>query len=128
MDQMLEQAKNRPHYKEVTRYPQLMAPPQPALAAPTPVAPAVMPAPQVVQQAVPQVIQPAPVYAYPHCSQGPTIQEVPNLDTDRLQTDYESERYRNRVLERQLQDLARGHAKEKQTHINKIKDINNKKA
>ena len=49
--------------------------------------------------------EPAPVYTYPHCSQGPTIQEVPNLDADRLQTDYESERYRNRVLERQLQDL-----------------------
>ena len=128
MDQMLEQAKNRPQYNELPRYQQHMAPPQPALTAPTPVAPQVVTAPQMVQQAVPQVIQPAPVYAYPHCSQGPTIQEVPNLDADRLQTDYESERYRNRVLERQLQDLARGHAKEKQTHINKIKDINNKKA
>ena len=131
MEQMLEQTKNRPRYNELPRYPQLMPPPQQAITAPTPVAPPVVPvtAPQVVQQPPPQVIQPAPVYApvYPQYSQGPVIQEVPNVDADRLQTDYESERYRNRVLERQLQDLARGHAKEKQNHINKIKEINKPK-
>ena len=124
---MLEQTKNRPRYNELPRYPQLMPPPTQPITAPTPVAQPVIAAPQVVQQTAPQVVQPAPVYTYPQYSQGPVIQEVPNLDADRLQTDYESERYRNRVLERQLQDLARGHAKEKQTHINKIKDINKAK-
>ena len=34
-----------------------------------------------------------------------------------------AERYRNRVLERQLQDMARSHAREKQGLMTKLEDL-----
>ena len=37
--------------------------------------------------------------------------------------DYEAERYRNRVLERQIQDINRMHAKEKQGLVTKLEDL-----
>ena len=128
MEQMISMTKNRPRYNEqmLPMYPvtTMATAPQvaPAVTAPTPALttqtvtqPVVQPATQVIQ-APPPVIQ----YAYPpYCSGGPIIEEIPY----HLQENYESERYRNRVLERQLQNLAREHAREKQDHINKIKEI-----
>ena len=37
--------------------------------------------------------------------------------------DYEAERYRNRVLERQINDINRMHAKEKQGLVTKLEDL-----
>ena len=37
--------------------------------------------------------------------------------------DYEAERYRNRVLERQIKDINRMHAREKQGLVTKLEDL-----
>jgi len=99
MDQMITMTRNRPRYDEqmFLRYP------------------------------------PAPVqYSYSHypydsvpagpvTTRGPTIQQLPTSYD--LHEDYEAERYRNRVLERQLQDMARSHAREKQGLMTKLEDL-----
>ena len=80
-------------------------------------------------------------------TRGPTIQQLPTSYD--LHEDYEvkgstnlcnlkmamivvnspqcipdsAERYRNRVLERQLQDMARSHAREKQGLMTKLEDL-----
>jgi len=47
---------------------------------------------------------------------------VPASNTNIFE-DYEAERYRNRVLERQLQDINRAHAREKQGLVTKLEDL-----
>ena len=39
------------------------------------------------------------------------------------QDDYEAERYRNKILERQVQDMARDHAREKQGLVSKLEEL-----
>lgn len=99
MDQMITMTRNRPRYDEqmFLRYP------------PAPV--------QYSYSHYPY--ESVPAGAVP--TRGPTIQQLPTSYD--LHEDYEAERYRNRVLERQLQDMARSHAREKQGLMTKLEDL-----
>jgi hypothetical protein len=100
MDHMITMTRNRPRYDEQMffRYP---------------------PAP--VQYSYSQYPYDAVPAAATVPARGPTIQQLPTSYD--LHDDYEAERYRNRVLERQLQDMAKSHAREKQGLMTKLEDL-----
>ena len=62
----------------------------------------------------------APAYSNYYSNTGPPQLQASNAN---IYEDYEAERYRNRVLERQIQDINRMHAKEKQGLVTKLEDL-----
>ena len=65
----------------------------------------------------------APAFSNYFGNQPQQQQAPPQGSNTNLFEDYEAERYRNRVLERQIQDIGRMHAREKQGLVTKLEDL-----